>query len=327
MSDVSENTIQKLSAGPTNSGDIYTDGGAFAHSWRLAQVFASSQLIPKHLQDKPADCLIALALARQLGESPLVVMQNIFIVSGKAGWSAQYMIGRANRAGVFKGRINWRIERREKDLLFQRREKTGWDKAANRPIYKEATASMPDLTVTAYATLADTGETIEFSVTSQMAIAEGWADNVKYSSLGELMLRYRSAAFLIRLYAPDVMLGYQTVEELETVPVDPRDVIELQVEPPPSGVRAALGLGLPAQATQAARDAVVVDVAPAPAVAAPTQSEAASSLLALIADMEEVLGDRHIPIREHADRSSDAGLRAYSSALSAALDRVAVEGA
>jgi hypothetical protein len=33
----------------------------------------------------------------------------------------------------------------------------------------------------------------------------------------EVMLRYRSAAFLVRFYAPDVMLGYQTVEEVEDV--------------------------------------------------------------------------------------------------------------
>jgi hypothetical protein len=33
----------------------------------------------------------------------------------------------------------------------------------------------------------------------------------------ELMLRYRSAAFLVRLYAPEVMLGVPTIEEVEDV--------------------------------------------------------------------------------------------------------------
>jgi hypothetical protein len=288
------------------SGDIYNDAAALDHSWRVAKLFASSQLVPKHLQEKPADCLIALALAHQLHESPLVVMQNIFIVSGKAGWSAQYMIGRANRAGVFKGRINWRIERRPKDLTFQRREKTGWDNNAKKPTYKETPATMPDLTVTAFATLADTGEVIEFSVTSQMAIAEGWADNVKYSSLAELMLRYRSAAFLIRLYAPDVMLGYQTVEEIETIPATERGEVfdlDLKVEQQtnPRDVRQALG---------------ITDT-PANPETGPDLTE----LRERVADMEDALGDQAAELRARADLMSEAGLRAYQSALGAALDR------
>jgi hypothetical protein len=35
--------------------------------------------------------------------------------------------------------------------------------------------------------------------------------------MGEVMLRYRSAAFLVRFYAPDVMLGYHTAHEAEDV--------------------------------------------------------------------------------------------------------------
>lgn len=171
------------------------DENRFNLMQREAKVFAYSPLIPEHLRkggetQAIANCYIALKMARAMGEDPLVVLQNIHVVSGKAGFASQYMIARANASGVFKGRINWRVERDPKNLA-----------------------------VTAFATLADTGDVVEFTVDMAMAQAEGWTKNPKYRTMPEVMLRYRSAAFLIRFYAPDVMLGYQTTEEVEDVTI------------------------------------------------------------------------------------------------------------
>lgn len=157
---------------------------------REAKIFAYSPLIPEHLRkggenQAIANCYIALKLAKTMGEDPLVVLQNIHIVSGKAGFSAQYMIARANAAGIFKGRIDWRIDR-----------------------------TPGNLAVTAFATLKDTGQEVSVTCDMAMAKAEGWDKNPKYRSMPEVMLRYRSATFLVRFYAPDVMLGYQTAEEV-----------------------------------------------------------------------------------------------------------------
>lgn len=169
-----------------HSANMLADGPAFEHGQRVAKLFASSQLVPPHLRDKVADCFIALHMAQRLNEDPLIVLQNIYVVSGRAGWSAQYMIGRANRSGVFKGRINWRIE-----------------------------GKGDALSVTAYAKLADDGEEVSATATMAMAKAEGWTKNAKYQSMPEVMLRYRSATMLIRFYCPDVMLGIPVADELE----------------------------------------------------------------------------------------------------------------
>lgn len=163
---------------------------------REARVFANSPLIPEHLRkggehQAIANCYIALKMARTMGEDPLVVLQNIHVVSGKAGFASQYMIARANASGVFKGRINWTVDR----------------------------SNPQNLSVTAFATLADTGDRVEFTVDMAMAQAESWTKNPKYRTMPEVMLRYRSAAFLIRFYAPDVMLGYHTTEEVEDVAI------------------------------------------------------------------------------------------------------------
>jgi hypothetical protein len=69
--------------------------------------------------------------------------------------------------------------------------------------------------VTAFAKVAATGEEVSFTVSMATAKAEGWTANKKYQTLGPLMLRYRSATLLIRLYCPEVMMGMPGVDEIE----------------------------------------------------------------------------------------------------------------
>lgn len=158
---------------------------------RQAALFASSPLIPAHLragtpQQAMANCYIAMTIADRMGEDRMTVMQNIHIVHGTAGFRAQYMIARANASDVFKDGIDWEIS-----------------------------GEGDKLSVTAFATLASTGRRVEITVDMKMAKAEGWTKNSKYQTMPEIMLRYRSGTFLVRMYAPQVMLGYQTVEERE----------------------------------------------------------------------------------------------------------------
>jgi hypothetical protein len=170
------------------------EGERFALRQRQAKMFAMSPLVPEHLrkgspEQAIANCWIALTLAEAMGEVPLIVMQNIHVVNGKAGFASQYMIARANSSGIFKGRIDWRIDRGDEN----------------------------NLAVTAYAVIKETNQEVSVTCDMKMAKAEQWTKNAKYTTMPEVMLRYRSAAFLVRFYAPDVMLGYQTVEEVEDV--------------------------------------------------------------------------------------------------------------
>lgn len=174
------------------SPEAATQLAVFDLQQRKARLFATSPLVPEHLRKNPteaiANCYIAMVLAEQMGENPLVVMQNIYIVKGKAGWSASYMIAKANMSGVFKGVIRFKFE-------------------------GEGTT----LSCAARATLADTGEEVTSTVDWPMAVAEGWVSNSKYKSMPRQMLIYRSATFLIRTYCPQVMLGFHTTEENEDV--------------------------------------------------------------------------------------------------------------
>lgn len=185
----------QLPAYEDDSGDMMRSTAGFSHAWRVAQMFSKSALIPDHLRGRVEDVAIVLMMAWRLGEDPLIMMQHTHIVKGKAGFSAQYVIARANRSGVFKGRIKYRDAGR---------------------------VGSPDYSVTAFATLAETGEEISFDASMAMAKAEGWTNNTKYASMPKVMLSYRAATFLVRLNAPDVMLGALTADEIEDIENEPR---------------------------------------------------------------------------------------------------------
>jgi hypothetical protein len=190
---------------PQSGTDIFASPDAFEHAQRVAKVFQSSALVPDHLKKSPADALIAYGIARRLGEDPLVVMQNIYFVSGKPGWSVKYKIARANKAGVFSKQIKWDVKGEGEALV-----------------------------VKAYATLSD-GEEVSAEVSMKMAKAEGWTKNSKYSTMPVHMLKWRSASMLIDLSAPEVMLGLPTVYEEPTFEMKSRPDGTMEAAPLASG--------------------------------------------------------------------------------------------
>jgi hypothetical protein len=245
-------------------GSMLTNPSRFEHGQRVANLFANSQLVPAHLRGKVADCFIALHMAEQLNEEPLTVLQSIYVVGGKAGWSSSYMIARMNKSGLVKGRITWDVKGAGKDLE-----------------------------VTAKATLADTGEVVTATASMQMAIAEDWIKNKKYSSMPEQMLRFRSAAMMQRLYFPEVMLGMRTAEEIETEVADPapRDVT-----PAKAAFSALDNFASAAPEPEVVEAEVVVDPAPEPvpeAAPAPT-GDALEHALKVLEKMpiDEIAGAR-----------------------------------
>lgn len=220
--------------------DIMFDVGKFAQMQRVAKLLMQSGLVPESIKGKSpeegiANVILAFSLAMEMKENPLIVMQNIYFVSGRAGWSSQYIIAKANKAGVFASKIRWRKSEGEL-ITITHKKKVGWDKEAREAIYRvEISKQVKNLAVTAYATLLGEKEPVEVTVDLQTAELEGWTTNIKYHTMAEHMLCWRSAAMLVRRYAPEVMLGYSVVEELETIQVDQ--------PPPPEKPRATLPSG------------------------------------------------------------------------------------
>lgn len=174
-----------VDAGGASLGFL-SNPAAFEHTWRVAKAFSMSQMVPPHFQQKPENCMVALMMAQQLEVNPLLALQNLTVISGRPGFNAQFAIALANRRGPFAGPITWTSK-----------------------------GQGDGLQVTAQAVIKATGESVSVMVSMEMAKAEGWTKNTKYRSIPEQMLRYRSATWLIRLYCPEVLLGFGTSDELE----------------------------------------------------------------------------------------------------------------
>lgn len=164
-----------------------TDGNIM----QLAEYLARSTMIPAAYQSKPANCFVALELARRVGASPLMVMQNLDIIQGKPSWSAKFQTAVANDCGRFT------------PIRYKMTGEKGKDSWGCIAWFKE---NKPD------------GEVLEGpEVTMAMAKAEGWYSKKgsKWQTMPEMMLHYRAATFLVRLYAPELTMGLHVKEELE----------------------------------------------------------------------------------------------------------------
>ena len=51
--------------------------------WRLAQILAQSELVPKNFRQKPADVLVALEMGIEIGFPPMQALQSIAVINGR----------------------------------------------------------------------------------------------------------------------------------------------------------------------------------------------------------------------------------------------------
>ncbi len=180
---------------------VFTDASTFEAGMRMAEALSKSRMIPADYQGKPENTLIAIEVAQRTGASPLAVMQNLYIVHGRPGWSAQYIIAAINASGKYS------------------------------PLRFAVTGTGDERSCIAWAT-DRSGERLESPpVSIAMAKKEGWygKNGSKWQTMPELMLRYRAATLFGRLYAPEILMGMRTqdeIEDIELVDITPTEAQE-----------------------------------------------------------------------------------------------------
>lgn len=168
--------------------------GDFQLAQRKAKAYASSTLVPQHYRDNVANVLIAMEIAQRIGANELMVMQNLYIVSGKPSWSSSFLIATVNACGRFT------------PIRF---EADGGDDP-----------SAKSYRVRAVAKDRETGEPcVGPWITWKMVEAEGWSkkSGSKWMTIPALMFMYRAAGFWSRVFAPELSMGILTREEAEDV--------------------------------------------------------------------------------------------------------------
>lgn len=198
---------------------VFDNPKEFAHAQRVAKMLTLSKLMPEHFQgdENLGSAVIAVDIAFRLKLSPSLVAQQIYLVHGKPAFSAQFMIGVMNTSADF-GKIRYDLGTNgEKEM----RSGTFTVKLEDRVCVAwalEGDSKLPQ-GINTLAKAKEAGLPILEGppVSMEMAIKEGWYNKSgsKWQTLPDLMLRYRAAAFFGRLYAPELMMGLPTVDELE----------------------------------------------------------------------------------------------------------------
>lgn len=156
---------------------------SFEHAQRVAKMLASSSLIPSEYQGRVDNVMIAMEMANRMNISPLMVMQNLYIVKGKPGWSGQFVIAIINNSNRFSSQLKFELggEGDNYGCLAWALDKEG--------VRIEGTR-----------------------IDRKMVRDEGWG--AKWKTMEDQMFKYRAAAFFGRLHTPDLLMGMQTAEEI-----------------------------------------------------------------------------------------------------------------
>ena len=205
--------------------------GGFDLIQRGAKLLASSTIVPAQYrtvnikkdmygnitkqEENPSaisNCVVALNMAQRMGADPLMIMQNLYIVEGRPAWSSQYIIASINACGKYSP-LRFKLEDLgEKEVEYS---VTKW--VNKQKTIQNEKVKIHDMRCIAWALEKKTGETLESPpVTIELAVKEGWygKNGSKWQTMPEVMLRYRAASFFGKLYAPELLMGIHTAEEV-----------------------------------------------------------------------------------------------------------------
>lgn len=234
--------LQQGAVAPRNDAPMsLMTGAGFDQLQRVAKALCASTLVPTQyrafteVKDRgrvtghtpnPAglpNCVVALNMAQRMGADPLQVMQNLYVIEGRPSWSSQFIIAAINSCGRFSP-LRFEISEpgKSEEVSYQA---TVW-KSGNR-IEETRKVKVRHQTCRAWVIEKETGDRLDGpTVSIQMAIDECWLtkNGSKWLTMPEVMLRYRAASFFGRLYAPELLMGLQTQEEVEDIIQAERDV-------------------------------------------------------------------------------------------------------
>lgn len=232
--------LSNLKSNPLPSTDIkvgFMNAASFELMQRAAKMMANSTLVPAAYQsvinktdrygqitdrrENPnavSNCVIVLNMSARMNADPLMIAQNLYIVEGRPSWSSQWIIAAINSCGRFSP-LRFDI----KDLGKKKVEYTSYIWENKQRSAKTEAIEITDKVCVAWATEKETGNRIESPpVSIEMAVKEGWytKNGSKWQTMEDVMLRYRTASFFGKLYAPELLMGLQSVEETQDMVIE-----------------------------------------------------------------------------------------------------------
>lgn len=324
---------------------------SFEFMQRTAKMFTQSSMVPtayrarietgygdnKRAEDNPSalpNCLIALNMSQRMNADPLMIMQNLHVIEGRPSWSSQFIIAAINSCGRYSP-LRFDIKAGEPiDATY-----TTFEWVDKRKVAKVTTARVINTSCVAWAVELASNTRLESPmVTMEMAVNEGWygKNGSKWQSMPDLMLRYRSAAFFGRIYAPELLMGLPSAEETgDIISVTQQSDGSYAADPapaaPPQKMPQSKSAAAAAAGQQSAEDATIkpykpqasppepAPIEPAPA-AKPPASTAASAANPTTGELPGTAGISANQVKYLATKIS--AIELPDSAVSAMLARI-----
>lgn len=214
---------QQLHALPhaaTSTSALVLDGNSLDKMMKLADVMATGRAtVPKHFYGNPADCLAVIMQAMQWQMNPFAVAQKTHLVNGVLGYEAQLVNAVITSCAPVKDRLHYEWFGDWTKVVGKFVIKNGDKGEYRQPGWK--LADEEGLGVRVWATFRGEEEPRVLELLLAQARTRNstlWADDPRQQ------LAYLATKRWSRLYCPDVILGVNSPDELESEPPKERDV-------------------------------------------------------------------------------------------------------
>lgn len=211
----------------------------FAELIKLADLIAGSDLAPKDYRGKPGNTVIAIQMGMELGISPLMAIQNISVINGRAGVWGDLMLALVLASPTCEG-----VD--EPDLEEIARTGVAWTIARRK-------GQAPK----------------RVTFTREDAKKAGLLGKDTYKNYEARMLQMRARAFALRDKFADVLRGIACREEIEDLAY-----LEAQRATGNGGAPGTVTVGAPIQTAPAPVKPATIDVAGSSATVPPPQPPA-----------------------------------------------------
>lgn len=187
QSDLPANTtpIKRISG---NNLSVFSGIDSFQSAKQMAAMLANADFIPDRFRNNIPNCMLAIELANSINSSVIGVMSGLYNQDGKPAWNGKFVIAAINSSGRFQTTLLYEMEY-DMDGLPVGCTAYAYDKFGNKLVGPK--------------------------VTMEMVKAEGWDSNPKWTTMADMMFRYRSGTFFGNVYVPDILMGMKTIEEVE----------------------------------------------------------------------------------------------------------------
>lgn len=185
---------------------VFADSASFNTALRMSQCLATSTVVPREYQNNVGNCMIAIEMASRINTSPMMVMQNLYIVNGRPAWSSQWIIAMINSSRRYKTELQFEFGHDQADGGLSCR---AWaEDYAGHKVYGP-------------------------KISLKMANDEGWTtkNGSKWKTMPDVMIQYRAASFFGRMNCPDMIMGIYSQEEVLDMGEIPTDGFALVMDP------------------------------------------------------------------------------------------------